>query len=254
MNSAGGEIGLVDMHCHVDLYPSPETVVAEAEAARVWTVAVTNAPSVFFHTRELCRRRSFFQAAVGLHPELVVSHGGELETMWPSLDETQFVGEIGLDYVTSDKEVRRKQQDVFGRILERCAEHGNKVLTVHSRRASADVIAMVGNRFSGTVILHWFSGPLKDLRNAAQSGMYFSVNPAMARSQSGQRLVAEMPRDRVLTETDGPFVKAGSRPARPPDVAGVVDWLATSWKVAPDEARQVIAANLKRAIAAGPGS
>jgi TatD DNase family protein len=187
-------------------------------------------------------------AAVGLHPELVVSHGAELEAMWPSLGETRYVGEIGLDYATTDKEIRRKQQDVFRRILERCAEHGSKVLTVHSRRASADVIAMVGDRFPGTVILHWFSGPLKDLRTAAQRGMYFSVNPAMARSQSGQRLVAEMPRDRVLTETDGPFVKTGSRPAKPSDVAGVLDWLAASWRLTPDEVRQAIVGNLKRAI------
>jgi TatD DNase family protein len=49
--------------------------------------------------------------------------------------------------------------------------------------------------------------------------MYFSVNPAMIRSQSGQRLLREIPGDRILTETDGPFVKVGSGPARPSDVA-----------------------------------
>ena len=168
-----------------------------------------------------------------------------------SFHDTRYVGEIGLDYVTTDKDIRGKQRDVFQRILECCAAHGNKVLTVHSRRASADVIAMIGDRFPGTVILHWFSGAIKDLRKATERGMYFSVNPAMIRSRSAQRLAAEMPRDRVLTETDGPFVTVGSRPAIPGDVAGVVDWLARMWKISREEARQVIVVNLERAIDVG---
>ena len=238
---------LVDTHFHLDLCKDSAAVLSECERLGVYTIAVTNAPSVFFHTMQLCRGHSLMHPAVGLHPELVISHEAELEGMWLSLEGTRYVGEIGLDYVTTDKDVRHKQRYVFERILERCAAHGDKVLSVHSRRASADAIAMIGNRFPGTVILHWFSGPLKDLRKAAESGMYFSVNPAMIRSRTAQRLVADMPRDRVLTETDGPFVTVGSRPAMPGDVAGVVDWIAGMWKLSVDEARQVIMDNLVRA-------
>jgi TatD DNase family protein len=60
------------------------------------------------------------------------------------LAETRFVGEIGLDYVTSDRELRRRQREVFSQILARCAEHRDKVLTVHSRRSASDVIAATG--------------------------------------------------------------------------------------------------------------
>lgn len=239
---------LIDTHCHIDLYPSPEKVVAEAEAAGIRTIAVTNAPSVFFHTKALAQGLTFVRAAVGLHPELVRTHGGEVEKIAMLLDETRYVGEIGLDYVTPDKQEQRRQQEVFAKILEYCAAYGDKVLTVHTRRSATDAIAAIGDHFPGKVILHWFSGSAKDLRTAIGYGMYFSVNPAMIRSKNGQALIAEMPKDRVLTETDGPFVKVGKEPARPPHVADAVAHLATVWQVSPDEARAVVANNLERAV------
>jgi TatD DNase family protein len=164
------------------------------------------------------------------------------------LDETRYVGEIGLDYVTPDKQERRRQQEVFAKILENCAACGDKVLTVHSRRSATDVIAAIGDHFPGRVILHWFSGSAKDLRTAISYGIYFSVNPAMIRSKNGQARIAEMPKDRVLTETDGPFVKVGKEPARPPQVADALVYLAAVWQVFPDEARSIVANNLERAV------
>jgi TatD DNase family protein len=143
---------------------------------------------------------------------------------------------------------RRRQLSVFEAILRRCADAGNKVLTVHSRRASAQVIDAVGLSYPGVVILHWFSGPLKDLERAAATGMYFSVNPAMGRSANGRKLVVAMPRDRVLTETDGPFVQVAGRPAVPQDTAEVLTLLGELWECTPSEAETRVAENLVRAV------
>jgi TatD DNase family protein len=66
-----------------------------------------------------------------------------------------------------------------------------------------------------TVILHWYSGPLKHIDTALAAGMWFSVNPAMLRSRNGQRIVAALPPQRVVTETDGPYAKPGGRPSEP---------------------------------------
>jgi TatD DNase family protein len=57
-----------------------------------------------------------------------------------------------------------------------------------------------------------------------------------------------MPRERVLTETDGPFVKVGSRPATPPDAALVTKALAELWLVEAVQARDVVAANLRTLV------
>src|SRR5438093_1555989 len=100
---------LVDGHCHIDLLKDPGAAIQRAESMRVHTIAVTNAPSVFFHTRDLCREKHFVHAALGLHPELVASHGNELPKFRELISETKFVGEVGIDYVTPDLTLRKKQ-------------------------------------------------------------------------------------------------------------------------------------------------
>lgn len=116
-----------------------------------------------------------------------------------TVERTRYVGEIGLDYVTSDPQNRARQREVFAAIVERCTSLGNKVLTIHSRRSAADVIAIVGPGFRGKAILHWFSGTAAQLQRAAEAGFLFSVNPSMMSSKNGRTLAAGMPRDHVLT-------------------------------------------------------
>lgn len=241
-------IGLVDAHCHVDLFPDPAALVADAERSGIHTIAVTNAPSVFRHTQALCKDCRYVHAAIGLHPQLVRTHGRELEEFWPCLEETRFVGEIGLDNVTNDPKDRKAQRDIFARILERSASQGGKILTIHSRRAAADVLAAIGADFPGTTILHWFSGSATELRCAVASGCHFSVNPAMIHSKTGRALIAMMPKARVLTETDGPFVQIGSRAAIPNDVTGVVEHLASIWQLSWDAAKETVEANFTRIL------
>ncbi len=234
----------VDSHCHLDLYDNPAEIIAQAEARSIYTIAVTNAPSVFFHTAQLTADCKYVRAAVGLHPELVHSHGREIDHMRTLLQQTRFVGEIGLDYQTADQTRRRNQRDILSSIVAWCAEDGNKILTLHSRRAAADVIATVGSGFPGVAILHWFSGTVKELDKAVHAGFYFSVNQSMIASAKGRSLIERMPRDRVLTETDGPFVKIGSRPAHPQDVSEVVKQLADVWRLSEEFAAQQVLQNL----------
>jgi TatD DNase family protein len=240
---------LVDTHCHLDLFPSPQDVAAECQKHTIQTIAVTNAPSVFFFTRDLAVGRACIHPAVGLHPELVHSHQGELQLLLETLPTTRFVGEVGLDYVTKDAEVRRMQRQVFSTTLSRCADLKGRVITIHSRRSASDVISMIGTGYPGTVILHWFSGNAKELRSAIHAGAYFSVNPQMMLSESGVRLVREMPPERVLTETDGPFVNVDGRPATPLRVADVIVGLARLWSVEAESAAATVRRNLDRATA-----
>lgn len=238
-------IEYVDAHCHLDLFSDPVVLARKINEQRVHTVAVTNAPSVFAHTERLAAGSRYLRAAAGLHPELVATHGGELERLWPCLERTPYVGEVGLDYSTSDAALRARQRVVFERILERCATLRDKTITVHSRRAASDTIDAIGDRFHGKVILHWFTGTRREVERAVRFGLYFSVNPAMVTSQKGRELVDAMPRDRVLTESDGPFVKLGPQPADPTSAPIVLNYLARAWRIQVDEVARVVLANLE---------
>lgn len=238
-------IEYVDAHCHLDLFPDPAALARQIDDRRVHTIAVTNAPSVFTHTEHIAAGSRYLRAAAGLHPELVATHSGELEQLWPCLERTSYVGEVGLDYSTNDPALRARQRAVFEKILARCAALRDKTITVHSRRASSDTIAAIGDHFPGKVILHWFTGTRREVERAARSGLYFSVNPAMVTSQKGRELIDAMPRDRVLTESDGPFVKLGPQPADPTSVPIVIQYLARTWRLDAAEIAHVVLANLR---------
>lgn len=214
----------------------------------IYTLAVTNTPSVFRKCLELVSNRQYVRAALGLHPELVHERMGELDLFPDLLRETRYVGEIGLDYGTNDSETRRLQRRVFATILEAAADSGDKVLTIHSRRAAKDAVEMIGTDYPGTVILHWYSGPLGVLDAGITNGCYFSVNPSMILSASGQAIIRHIPRDRVLLETDGPFVRVHGQPACPRDVEVVIPHLSNLWVIPIQDVHATLAANLRRAL------
>lgn len=239
---------LIDTHCHIDLYHDPEAVLAETESNQIYTIAVTNTPSVYPQTQALCRDLRYVRPAIGLHPELAAARHQELPQMWQYLPGTRYVGEIGLDHTTKDQSDRAVQKRVFQEILERCAKYGDKVLTVHSRRAVSDVISAIGKEYPGTIILHWYSGAVKELSRAVEYGFYFSVNISMLRSENGRKLVANMPRQRVLTETDGPFVTLSGEPTRPIHLSRTIEMLAVLWATGLNETRKQITDNFRELL------
>lgn len=245
---------LVDTHCHVDLFPDPIAIIQDSERHGVYTIAVTNTPSVFNRLCELVGGARFVRVSLGLHPELVVQRHLELDLFAKLLPETRYVGEVGLDYQTTVEAERATQRRVLTTIIDQCDGAGDKVLTVHSRRAASDVVDAFGARFRGTYILHWYSGGTGTLRRALANGAYISVNPAMIRSPRSLAVISEVPPERVLTETDGPFVTVGpsgsSSSARPIDVASVIEALARLWLVDSEEARAVIYRNFSTVLKA----
>lgn len=205
----------LDTHYHLDLHENPEVMASEIERKEVYTIAVTNAPSVFDYTYKITENKKYIKPAIGLHPELALQRKRELELFRKELRRTRYVGEVGLDYGNLKPSEVGEQKAIFEKILSLCAEYKNKILTVHSRGTAADVIAMIGNNFPGKVILHWYSGSLKELRKAVQYGFYFSINSAMTKSKNGQKIINNVPLERMLTESDGPFIthlKSNSNP------------------------------------------
>ncbi len=90
-----------------------------------------------------------------------------------------------------------------------------------------------------------FSAVKRDMQRAAALGCYFSVNAEMTRSDRGRILVTEMPLDRILTETDGPFTQMEGRPAEPADIRLTVASIADVRKIAADAVSDIIRANLQ---------
>jgi TatD DNase family protein len=238
----------VDFHCHLDLYPDHEAAISKAEAARIYTLAVTTTPKAWARNHELTRHTRFVRAALGLHPQLVAERAAELPLWERLLPETRYVGEVGLDAGPRFYKSLDAQKHVFRSVLERCAEAGGKILTVHSVRSVPTVLDMVERYLPqgrGTVVLHWFTGSKSDARRAAMLGSYFSVNAEMTRSDRGRALVAELPIGRILTETDGPFTQIDGRPSEPADVKATVTAIADVRRVPVNAVTTAAISNLR---------
>lgn len=238
----------VDFHCHLDLYPNHEAVIARADAAGIYTLSVTTTPKAWPRNHELTCGTTFVRAALGLHPQLVAERGNELPLWEHYLTETRYVGEVGLDASPRFYKSIDAQKFVFRTILEKCAEAGGKILSIHSVRCVSTVLDMIEKHLphnSGKIVLHWFTGSQSEARRATDLGCYFSINSEMTRSDRGRTLVAKLQNDRILTETDGPFTQVNGHQAEPVDVRVAIEALALARNMSTREIAKTVEANLR---------
>jgi TatD DNase family protein len=240
---------LIDFHCHLDLYPDHEQAVTACDREGIYTLAVTTTPRAWPRNRDLTKNTRFVRAALGLHPQTVGKNAkSELELWEKYLPETRYIGEVGLDAGPRFFRSLDEQTRIFEHVLQCCARAGGKILSVHSVRASSKVLDLIENHLTpkrGKVVLHWFMGSESEVRRAVELGCYFSVNAEMSRSKRGQALLKQLPLERVLTETDGPFTIVDGRPAEPRDVVNVIGILSQTRHIDGSTLRDAFLRNLK---------
>lgn len=240
---------MIDFHCHIDLYPEPEQVIKRCTEQGIDVLSVTTTPSAWRGTSALSPKGTRIRTALGLHPELAHERIGELHLFDETLPETRYVGEIGLDGSPELQKHWHDQTVVFEHILDSCRKAGGRILSIHSRRASQAVLDRLANyNGAGIPVLHWFSGSLRDLERAVELGCWFSVGPAMLRSRRGVDLVTRIPRDRILTESDGPFVQLDGGSLMPWDVSKAFVHLGNVWSVDAEMVQVTLAKNLHRLV------
>jgi TatD DNase family protein len=239
---------LIDTHCHLDAYGDPVLVLEEAKAAGVHVVAVTEDPGGYRLLRTRLGRRPGVEVALGIHPLRVAQVlTADLARFRRLLPQATWVGEVGLDFSRAGAATRNQQLRMFETLLAE-TQAASRPLSVHSRGAERQVVdRLLAARVRA--VLHWYTGPLEVADAAIAGGLWFSINPAMVASAKASALLARLPPDRVLLETDGPFVRQGSRPARPADLVLLVRRLAGLWRVTVEEARATIVENQSRLLA-----
>lgn len=204
---------LYDMHCHLDLMPKMKNIIQESLNENLGIVAVTTTPKAYGQEEDFCRSNPNINVALGLHPQLVDERYNELPLLLNKIQNVKYIGEIGLDFNNQYIKSKEKQIEVFTHIVRECSRLGNKVLSIHSVKSSQYVLNILksNNAIRNNVcILHWFTGSENQLRQAIELGCYFSINSKMLSTTGGKRVIQEIPRDKLLVETDAPFIKTMS--------------------------------------------
>ncbi|WP_417737950.1 Qat anti-phage system TatD family nuclease QatD [Rosistilla oblonga] len=222
---------MIDLHCHLDLYPDPKAIVERCRSENHFVLSVTTTPSAYRGTHSLAPDSEQIPTALGLHPQLAAERYRELPLFDELLPLVNWVGEVGLDGGREFRDTWEVQLRVFRHILRSCAANGGRLLSIHSRHAATAVIETLKQESNaGIAILHWFSGSPLELNNAVELDCWFSIGLPMLRSKKGRAIVASLPRNRVLTETDGPFTQNESGPLFPWDIRETLSELANLWR------------------------
>ncbi len=227
------EGGLVDSHCHLDpqYFPAgPAEALRRAEEAGVSGFVVIGVGSDLGPARSAvavaeARPRTF--AAVGVHPHDASTWNPALHEELAALaarDAVVAVGEIGLDY-HYDHSPREVQRAVFARLIG-LAREMNKPIVVHTREAPADTLALLeseGARDVGGVI-HCFSEDRAFAERALDLGfdLSFSGIVTFKSAKSVQEVAAWAPADRILVETDSPYLAPVPMRGKPCEPAYIV--------------------------------
>jgi TatD DNase family protein len=216
---------MIDTHAHLDACgDSPAALLQRARAAgveRVITVGTTI--DSCRAALDLAHSEPGVFAALGIHPH--EAGGPEAERLDElrellTADRAVAVGETGLDhyrdYAPHDAQLR-----LFEGELALASELGKPVV-VHTRAADRPTLdALAG--FDGTVVLHCFSSP--PLLDAALERRYyvsFAVNVTYPKAADLRECAARVPSDRILAETDSPYLSPQPRRGRPNEPANVV--------------------------------
>lgn len=242
-------MNLVDFHCHLDLYTDHVAAFAECERNGVHTLTVTTTPKAWPHNRELAAKTRYVRAALGIHPQLVSERANELSLFEKYLVQTKYVGEVGLDAGPRFYRSMELQKQVFEQVLKLCARAGGKIISVHSVRTANTILDMIEKFLPlgrSRIVLHWFTGSKGEAQRALELGCFFSINAEMMRNERHRAMVATLPLDRILTETDGPFCQRDGQPVRPKDVSVVIDLLAQTQNLETAVLTEAIITNLHR--------
>jgi len=247
-------MGLFDVHAHLthpEMLADVDQVLLRARAAGVTTI-ISNGlnPEDNAAVLALARRDPMVKPALGLYPvdavlvemraagveyprEAAHEATAEEAVAWlrDHVDQAFAVGEIGLDGYWVPEQFWPRQEEAF-RKLVLLAMEADKAVIIHTRKREQRVLEILRELGTKRVDWHCFGGKVKLARSVAEAGHYLSIPANARRSESFTRMIETLPRDRILLETDCPYL-GPEKDVRnePANVAGTASYVAEIWGV-----------------------
>jgi TatD DNase family protein len=221
---------MIDVHCHLEhekFRNKKETIQSFKKELKA-IITSSPHPKDFDYVLQLKKEfNNFIFVCVGLHPEYIKEFSEEtLDTfenfVMEKKDDIVSIGEIGLDYFwIKDEKLREKQKWLFEKLIE-FAKSIDKPITVHIRDAYEDAFKILENIDYQKVHLHMFGGD-KFLEKILSNQWKISVGPILLRSKTHKKIVKKLPIEKIMLETDAPWMKTDGRESLPTDVKIVAE-------------------------------
>jgi TatD DNase family protein len=220
---------VIDTHAHLDALEDPDAVVRRARDAGVSRILTVGTTIEGCRTAlDLAGRHDGVFAILGIHPHEADDEGDRVGELRDLLDHPHAVavGETGLDFFR-DYAPHDCQRELFQAELDLARETGKPVV-IHTRAAEAETAAAL-EHFDGDVVLHCFSS-VALLPVALERGYYvsFAGNASFPKATELRLAATQIPADRLLAETDAPYLAPQPVRGRTNEPAYVMHTLAAS--------------------------
>ena len=244
---------MIDTHAHLDACADrPSALIRRARSAGVdRIVTVGTGIDSCRAALEIAELHEEVYAALGIDPHQAGEpEAGRVDELRELLEheEAVAVGETGLDYFR-DRAPRDRQRKLFEAQLELATELGKPVV-IHTRDADADTADVLA-AFDGTVVMHCFSSPGL-LKTVVDRGYYvsFAGNVTYPKAGDLRGAAAQIPTERILAETDSPYLAPQARRGRPNEPANVALTISELAKARGDDVEELAAKIDENATAA----
>ncbi len=249
---------LFDTHAHLDMKNTSVKQAAEcierahsAGVSRIVAIAGSNTPGNYEQTFELVSRFTGIWTAVGVHPHAASEFSLAIQDkILFSADREKVVaiGEIGLDYHYNFSEPKT-QRTTFIKQL-RLAKKANRKVIIHTRKADEDTLAILQDEGANTLggVIHCFSSGETFAEGALNLGFYLSFSGIITFPKASEicAIAQSAPIDRILVETDSPYlspVPLRGRTNEPAHIVHIVDKLTSLRKMSSEDMAQILFTN-----------
>jgi TatD DNase family protein len=222
---------IIDVHCHLeqkDYDKDRDKVVEECRKAGLKAIITSCArPGDFDLTMQMVEKHNgFVFATCGIHPEFIkeikpAEADDFLERIKENRDRIAGIGEVGLDYAwVKEPEWRRKQAELFAQLIG-FAKELKKPLVIHSRDAYEDSLKILEQEDAGRAVMHMF-GANHLVKRVIENGYSVSLNAIVLRSKKHRKVARDMPLERMMLETDAPWLHPEGKGRNDPRAIKVV--------------------------------
>jgi len=248
---------MVDTHCHLvdpQFMKDLREVLSRAQESGI-TRIVNAGYDVATSKRAIlmAREEDWLLPAVGIHPneaaEESIKEMGKIEEMLAA-EKVIAVGETGLDYYR-DFSPREAQQELF-RMHIALAKENRLPLLIHTRNSVDDAIAILASGDHHRGVFHCYSGSYEQARQIIDFGFYISFAGVLTVSRRAREVIRKLPLDRILLETDAPFLAPLSHRGKRNEPAYIMETLhlaANVLDMRPNELEAILDANAHKLFA-----
>lgn len=244
---------LIDAHTHIDMFNNATlpTALNEIEQHQIFTLSVSIDPAGYERAKAIAVNHPLIVPLFGIHPWEAHRFANKVDSLAPLLAESPMLGEIGLDFhFMKDKILYPKQFAVFDYFLDTAVSQ-QKIVNIHGLGAETAVLERLEQFQPPTPIVHWYAGPLTLIDRYLALGAYFTFGVELLYGEKIEKILAAIPQDRLLSETDNPGANQHftQKPGTPDLIQQVVAKMASCLQMSEAEMKAILNQNFTRLIA-----